>query len=96
MTRPPSRVDPVRLKILIDRARHEVESGALPSCQIAVARNGQLLANQTFGDATDKTRYILQSAGRAIVASALWKLMSDGALRLDELVCDIVPEFATN
>src|SRR5579871_2868276 len=91
VTRPPTRVDPVRLKLLIDRARHEVESGALPSCQIAVAHNGELLTHRTFGDATENTRYILQSAGRVIVASALWKLLSDGALRLDELVGDIVP-----
>ena len=51
---------------------------------------------ETYGDAPPETRYILQSVGRTIVAGAVWKLLGDGLLSLDERVGDIIPEFATN
>jgi hypothetical protein len=42
---------------LLDTARADVDRGWLPSCQLAVARDGELVAFETFGDATDDTRY---------------------------------------
>ncbi len=89
-------VDPVKLELFRRRVQHEVECGYLPSAQIAVARHGRLVAFETFGAATNASRYILQSVGRTVVASAVWKLLGDGLLALDERVGDIVPEFATN
>jgi hypothetical protein len=41
---------------LLDAARQDVESGWLPSCQIAVARHGELVAFEAFGAATTTTR----------------------------------------
>ena len=41
---------------LFDAARTDVESGWLPSCQLAVARDGELLAFETFGDASRRHR----------------------------------------
>jgi CubicO group peptidase (beta-lactamase class C family) len=87
-------VDPHRLDVLLRRIRLEVEHGSLPSAQVAVARNGRLVAAETWGEGAQ--RYLLQSVGRTIVASALWKLIGDGALEVKEFVGDIVPEFATN
>jgi CubicO group peptidase (beta-lactamase class C family) len=89
-------VDPERLALLVRRARLEVERGLLPSCQVALAKAGRLVAFETFGDATPSTRYVLQSAGRPIVASAAWKLLGDGLLDLDARVADSIPEFGTN
>ena len=59
----------------------EVEQGVLPSAQVAVARNGRLVAFETYGDATNERRYITQSVGRNVVAAAVWKLLGDGLLR---------------
>jgi CubicO group peptidase (beta-lactamase class C family) len=89
-------VDPRRLALFLQRVRLEVEAGALPSAQAAVACNGRLVAFETYGDSSPEKRYILQSVGRTVVAAAVWKVMSDGLLDVAERVADIVPEFATN
>jgi CubicO group peptidase (beta-lactamase class C family) len=89
-------VDSQRLDLLLRRTRLEVESGRLPSCQVALARHGRLVAFETCGDATPSSRYILQSAARPILASIAWKVIGDGLLDLDERVADVIPEFGTN
>ncbi|MCE2391739.1 MAG: beta-lactamase family protein [Proteobacteria bacterium] len=89
-------VDPARLDVLLRRIRLEVESGALPSAQVAVARNDLLVAFETYGDASRGSRYVLQSTGRPVVAGLIWKLVGDGELRVDERVAEIIPEFGTN
>jgi CubicO group peptidase (beta-lactamase class C family) len=89
-------VDPQRLRLFLSRVRMDVECGLLPSVQVAVARHGRLVAFETYGDATNESRYILQSVGRTVVAAAVWKLLGENILRLDERVADVVPEFATN
>ena len=89
-------VDPARLDLFLRRARLEVEQGHLPSAQVAVARNGRLVAFETYGDATNDSKYILQSVGRTIVAATVWKLINDGALDVSQRVGDVIPEFATN
>ena len=89
-------VDRGRLELFLARARLEVESGRVPSAQVAAARHGRLVAFETFGDATNDRRYILQSVGRNVVAATVWKLLGDGVLHLDERVADVIPEFGTN
>lgn len=89
-------VDPARLDVFLRRVRLEVETGAVPSAQVAVARGGRLVAFETYGDASPDHRYILQSVGRTIVAAAVWKLLGEGLLALDERVADVITEFATN
>src|SRR6266700_3288041 len=92
MTRPPPLDD------LLQRARRDVDEGPLPSCQLAVARGGELLAFETIGDASNgnTTRYVTFSATKGVFASAAWALMSDGALDVATPVVDLVPEFGTN
>jgi CubicO group peptidase (beta-lactamase class C family) len=87
-------VDPARLRICVDRVRLEVESGRLPSAQLAVARRGRLVHVESFGDAYP--RYLLQSVGRPIVASALWRLIGEGKVDLAAPVASVIPEFGTN
>jgi CubicO group peptidase (beta-lactamase class C family) len=89
-------IDPARLALFMERARMEVESGALPSVQVAVARHGRLVLDQTFGAAEPTDRYILQSVGRTVVAGVAWKLLGEGIIGIDERVGDVIPEFATN
>lgn len=80
----------------VARARREVEAGLLPSAQIAIAYRGELVAFETFGDATDDTRYVVYSATKAFVAGAVWALIGDGLIDPAERVVAYVPEFGTN
>ncbi len=89
-------LDPVKVDELFDRARREVDAGLLPSCQLAIARNGAIARFETFGDAAPDSRYVIYSATKAFVAGAFWLLLQDGAISLDDKVGEIIPEFATN
>ena len=85
-----------KLDDLLRRVRQEVDEGLLPSAQIAVAKEGRLVLFETFGDATNDSLYCVFSATKAVTSAAAWLLIEAGELSVDELVADIVPEFATN
>lgn len=78
---------------LAERARREVDSGLLPSCQYALALDGEIIAGETLGDATPDDRYVIFSATKAVVASAFWTLMQDGDIDITLPVVDYFPEF---
>jgi CubicO group peptidase (beta-lactamase class C family) len=88
--------DSRRIDLVLERVRLEVDSGVLPSAQVAISVDGRQYAFEAFGEATTATRYVLQSAGRPVVAGVLWKLMSDGLLDIGRTVGSYIPEFATN
>ena len=81
---------------LLERAHREVDSGLLPSAQVAIAHRGELVAFETFGDATNDTRYVVYSATKAFVAGAIWALISDGLIDVSKHVVEYIPEFGTN
>jgi len=85
-----------RVDLLLERCRLEVDSASLPSAQVALNVGGVEYASETFGAATPSTRYVLQSAGRPVVAGVVWKLISDGLLDITRTVASYIPEFATN
>ena len=87
---------PERVDELIKRAQQEVEEGLLPAAQIAVARNGKVAFQRTFGDATDESLFAVFSCTKAIISSAIWLLMQEGKLDINERAADIVPEFGAN
>ena len=98
-------LDPAKVEELFKRAEREVSEGLLPSCQIAIARNGKVGAIKTFGHAvqggvdqpaTDDTLYCVFSCTKAIMSSAIWILIGDGKLEIGERAADIVPEFGSN
>jgi CubicO group peptidase (beta-lactamase class C family) len=98
-------IDPARLEVLLARVRRDVEDGTLECAQVALARNNQLVAFESYGEATQggalkpvtsETLFTVFSSTKAIVAAAVWKLLEDGKVRLDERVAEIVPEFGTN
>ena len=80
---------------LLARARRDVDEGVLPSCQLAVAKDGELIAWEAFG-AAQGSRYTIFSITKALVASAVWLLVSEEALTYDTLVRDLVPGFEFN
>ena len=81
---------------LVNRARLEVDNGLLPSCQLALAYEGELVVNEVFGEATLDSRYCLYSATKAVVATAFWTLISDGIVDVNKPVGEYLPEFAAN
>lgn len=83
---------------LIARAAREVDAGLLPSCQLAIGYEGDVVEFVTLGDApaADDTRYVMFSCTKAVVVSAVWQLLAEGTLHLDDRVGDLIPEFATN
>ena len=84
------------LKALLDRARREVDEEILPSCSVAVMRDGEVLAAEAFGDATPETRYVVFSATKPFVAAAVWSLLSEGVLDVSKPVVEWIPEFGTH
>jgi CubicO group peptidase (beta-lactamase class C family) len=89
-------IDAGRLEELRTRVRREIDGGLLPSCQLALARDGRLAAFEAFGDAGSETRYVIFSATKAFVASAAWLLIGEGSLDINHGVAEYIPEFATN
>ena len=81
-----------RLGAVFRRLAHqkecEVEEGHLPSCQVALGYEGEIVAAETFGDATPDSRYCIFSATKPFVASTVWILLAEGALTLGTVVAD--------
>ena len=50
----------------------QVDDGLLPSCSVALALDGEVVWAETAGPATPDTRYVVFSATKAIVCSAVW------------------------
>ena len=90
-----TKIDPTALEALFSRAQREVDEGVLPSCQVALAHAGELVALETFGDASDDTRYVVFSCVKAFVAGAVWMLLGNRTVDATAPVADYVPDFAT-
>jgi CubicO group peptidase (beta-lactamase class C family) len=82
------------LKELLEAARRDVDTGWLPACQLAVAKDGELVAFETYGDAADTTRFCMFSAVKPVVASAVWLLVGDRRLDVAAPLAEYVPELA--
>jgi CubicO group peptidase (beta-lactamase class C family) len=87
---------PERVDALLTRIRREIDEGVLPSCQLALARDGRLAVFETLGQATPETRYVIFSCTKAIVAGAAWLLIGAGELDPSKRVVDYIPEFGSN
>lgn len=89
-------LDAPKVQDLLTRARREVDRGLLPSCQVALARDGEVEVFEVFGDATPDTRYVVFSCTKALVASAMWLLIGEGRVDPAQKVTEFLPEFGTN
>jgi len=85
-----------KLDELLVRVKKEVDEGLLPSAQVAIAKNGKLVAFETFGAATNDSLYCVFSSTKAITSAAGWLLIQDGKLDVSQKVSELIPEFATN
>jgi len=82
-----------------------VESGAVPSAQFAIARNGCVVVEAAAGEfrsagrlqsATPRSLYLAFSTTKAITSSAVWLLLQDGKLGISDRVAEHISEFDTN
>ncbi len=81
---------------LLTRARREVDEGLLPSCQLALGLENEIVVNEAFGNTTLDSRYVIFSATKAVVAGAVWQLIGSGELDVTRRVAHYIPEFGTN
>lgn len=79
---------------LRQRVQQELDNGAIPSCQFAFARDGELLHQETIG-AGDDARYTIFSATKPMVASVIWQLVTEGHLAFEAPIATWWPEFAS-
>jgi CubicO group peptidase (beta-lactamase class C family) len=89
-------LDDVAVKKLLARARREVDEGLLPSCQVALAFEDEVVVNEAFGEATVDTRYVMYSCTKPVVAAAVWMLIGKGHLDTSRRVAEYIPEFGEN
>jgi CubicO group peptidase (beta-lactamase class C family) len=89
-------LDQQAMDALVARARREIDSGLLPSCQLAIAYEGEVVLDVALGAATTDSRYVIFSCTKALIAGAIWLLVGDDRLVPSVRVGEIVPEFATN
>ena len=84
------------VQALLTRAQREIDAGFLPSCQVAIARHGELEVFEAFGEATTDTRFSVFSATKPFVAAVVWILIGEGAVDVTKPVVEYIPEFASN
>jgi CubicO group peptidase (beta-lactamase class C family) len=88
-----------KVRQLLGRARREVDDGLLPSVQVALAYQGEIVAEEAFGVVDDKpaaldNRYCFFSATKPLLASVMWILMAQGKVDPSAAVVTYFPEFA--
>ncbi|MGK2948228.1 MAG: serine hydrolase domain-containing protein [Acidimicrobiales bacterium] len=89
-------LDPAAVDALLTRARRDVDDGLLPSCQLALALDGEVVVDECFGTTSPSTRYTIFSATKPFVSSVVWQLLGEGELRVDQPVHDVIPEFGSH
>ncbi|MFJ9085497.1 serine hydrolase domain-containing protein [Streptomyces sp. NPDC102384] len=83
-----------RLASMRGHIQQAVDDGLWPAAQFAVARHGEILAFESFGEARDDDRFCLFSTTKPIVASVMWQLLGEGLITLDTKVAEVWPGFA--
>lgn len=78
------------------RLQREVDEGLVPACQFALARDGELLTQETFGETPEDVRFLTYSATKGVFVSLVWQLIGEGLLDPDAPVADLWPEFAAH
>lgn len=89
-------IDQAAVDALLARARRDVDDGLLPSCQLALGLDGEVITEAAFGDASVDSRYTMFSATKPVVASVIWQLLGEGVLQPEMPIAELIPEFGTN
>ena len=89
-------LNPDRVAALLTRVRREVDEGLLPAVQVAIARDGRLAVFESYGAADNSNLFCIFSATKAITSAAVWLLIQENRLSVDEKVVDIIPGFGSH
>ncbi|MCB1030718.1 MAG: beta-lactamase family protein [Acidimicrobiales bacterium] len=89
------RLDQAKVDAFLARARREVDEGLLPAAAVAVALDGEVVIEASFGVGLD-ARFVGFSTTKALIAGAIWRLIDSGELDLEAPACKYIPEFASN
>jgi CubicO group peptidase (beta-lactamase class C family) len=89
-------VNQTAVRRLIDRARRDIDAGILPSCQLALARSGEIELFETFGSAANRTPYLTFSSVKPLLSMLVLGLAEEGRLKLELPVMHYLPEFGAN
>ncbi len=89
-------IDRAAVDRLVQRAQREIDQGLLPSCQLALAREGEVAVDVSMGEEDAGARYVIFSCTKAITAAAVWRLLGDGRLHRGTRVAEVVPSFGTH
>src|SRR5438067_4399361 len=84
------------VELLLEPAQRGDDEGLTPTCQVVLARDGEVVLSEALGGATPDTRYVIFSATKGVVAGAVWLLMGEGTLHPDQKVAEVIPEWGTN
>ena len=76
-----------KVEALLQRAGKEVDDGLLPAAQLAIAREGEVVLQQSYGSAQDDSLICVFSATKAITSAAAWLLFQQGELAEEERTC---------
>ncbi|MEZ5269972.1 MAG: serine hydrolase domain-containing protein [Microthrixaceae bacterium] len=87
-------LDESTLAKLRARIQREVDDGRVPAAQIAIGLDGEVVHRESFGSATDDSRFAVFSVTKAFIAAVIWQLLGEGALEIDTPVTELVPSFA--
>ena len=91
-------LDAAAVSALAERAAEEVRTGLLPSCQFALAIDGEVVVDRTLGEPAngDDSQYLIYSATKGVVSAAFLQLLGEGVVRLDTRVADVIDGFGSN
>src|SRR5688500_11603964 len=81
---------------LRDAVLREMREAGLVACQFALAINGEVVVQETVGAAPPVARFLIFSATKPLVASAVWQLSGEGLLDPTRPVATWWPNFARN
>ena len=81
---------------LRNRIRAEIDEGHSEAAQFALGLEGEVVATESFGTATDNSRFVIFSATKTMVAMALLPHLADGTVELTAPVDRYVPGFGGN
>ncbi|MCZ6782032.1 MAG: serine hydrolase, partial [Proteobacteria bacterium] len=98
-------LDPERVDELLDATAAALSGTSACASQVALARNGDLAAFATFGEAffmgqlrpaDAHSLFCVYSVTKVITSAASWILLQEGALQLKDRAADHIPGFAAN
>jgi CubicO group peptidase (beta-lactamase class C family) len=89
-------VDPSALESLRARIAVEQDAGRMPAAQFALAVDGELALVESFGTATDSTRFSVFSCTKALIAGVVWQLIAEGTLATDTRAIELLPGFGAD